>query len=117
MSFTEVIGNRSLRASVYQTFIPGPAQVQYDLFIGPGQVTVGGIAVSWPGEYVGPFQTLTGLSQVYVNSGNGAIQFQAVTDPAQSTVFPAFSLPIALVHTDAVGRIQQVDDMRLDPPF
>jgi hypothetical protein len=103
--------------SVFQNYIPGPAQVQYELYVGPGSVITGGIECDWPGGYIGPFQTTTGLSQVYVNSGNGAIQFQAVTDPTQATVFPAGSLPIALVHTDAVGRIQQVDDMRPDPPF
>jgi hypothetical protein len=119
MSFTEVIGNRALRASVYANYtVNAVANVQYLLFVGPGAVIVGGIPASWPGGNVGPFTaTQTGLTQVYVNSGNGAVQFAPVTDTTQTYVFPAGTLPLAVVHTDAVGRIQLIEDQRPTDPL
>jgi hypothetical protein len=96
MALTEVVGNRSLRASIYANYtVNAVANVQYLLFVGPGQVTTGGILATWPGGNLGPFTaTQTGLTQVYVNGGNGAVQFAPVTDTTQTYNFPAGSLPL-----------------------
>jgi hypothetical protein len=63
-------------------------------------------AGQFPGGYVGPFVSVTGIVQVYM--GNNGVQYrdiQATDNPAN---FPG--IPLALLNLDAVGRIQRITD-------
>jgi hypothetical protein len=100
-------------AQQYYVSTSGQGVIRFDpptyvLYVGiaPGGAPATGLGYFFPGGYVGPFGSVTGIVQVYM--GSYTIQsrdIQATDNPAN---FPG--IPLATLYLDAVGRIQQISD-------
>jgi hypothetical protein len=119
-----VAGDRTKRSSwAASFFIPPTANADYVLRGGLGAVTAstgatvtfsiggpGGLeAIMAGGQYAG---TVTGLQQVYVADSPGGANGFVVPVNSVAPTFPDFSLPLAVLVLDGVGRIQQIIDVR-----
>jgi len=79
----------------------------YQLYVGPvpGITTLG-----FTGGYFGPFQSLTGILQVYMSYAQSAIQYRSIQATDNPATFPLNSTPLAVLYLDEVNRIQQIVD-------
>jgi hypothetical protein len=62
------------------------------------------------GGYYGPFQSVTGIVQVYVNAGGFNVQSRDIQATDNPVTFPAGTTPLAVLNLDAVNRIQRITD-------
>jgi len=94
--------------------IPNDARTGHVLHIGGGSVTLdSGAVINYPAAYWGPFYGSypDSLAQIYLDSG-GTLQSRPISAANQNN-FPANSVPLAIVKTDALTtRIQSVTDAR-----